>query len=91
MEGKFLLQEEIDMWLRIGIYITTDPLRDHNLIQHVILYDGMGNEAKIGVITGRNIRRSVLAWWQVERVKPRAKEPREADAFGLSELENRSE
>lgn len=97
LDARQLLAEEKKMWLRVGLYITSEAIekvfyKDNGTREWrkvVILFDGCGNETCISQVMGNNIRRTVLDWWQVEKTKPRLKEA-EYDPTGLSALENRS-
>lgn len=93
LKERALLFEEIKMWDRVGFYISTEFRRVMNsertgYISVLTIIDSAGNETEIDASIGRNIRLSVLRWWQVEQVKPRSSEL--IDNTGLSSLENRS-
>lgn len=89
LNARALLDDEKKMWLRLGIYVTTEAVYNASVgYKCLILYDGMGNDSPLTECMGNNIRRQVINWWQVERIKPRASEP--IDNTGLAELENRS-
>jgi hypothetical protein len=90
LDNAILLKEEKEMWLRLGIYIGTESFYSSDISRTAIrLYDGLGNEAHLPVIMARNIRTQILDWWEVERVKPRAREV-SVDETGLMQLENRN-
>lgn len=91
LDNRYLIEEEKKMWLRIGMYVTTEPTTSSATGRSVLkLFDAVGNETEIGVTVGRNMRMSVLSWWQVEKVKSRASEPVDNDNTGLSSLETRN-
>lgn len=89
---RALLEEEKKMWLRIGMYVCTERYQklhasgEYN-ISVTDMYDSVGNKVAISDTMAKNLRISILAWWQVEKVIPRA---REVDPTGLSSLENRN-
>lgn len=93
LEEKLLLKDEMKMWLRVGFYISTEPHdvfigpRSQSPVTSCLdLIDRMGNVWSVPKIIGANLRSSVLEWWEVERITPRAQE---LDPTGLNELESR--
>ncbi len=96
LDKRMLLEDEKKMWLRLGFYVANEERKIYNSNRSgytsvIAIIDGMGNVLDMEAIMARNIRQSILDWWQVERIAPRAKEPKEViDTTGLAELENRN-
>lgn len=84
LDDRLLLEEEIKMWLRVGMYITTEP-KYISGAYFVKMYDGEGHSFDVNDYIGKNIRKAIMNWWQIERIKPRALEP--VDNTGLVDLE----
>lgn len=82
-----LLEDEKKMWLRIGFYI---PIESEATTVYAIDYTGRSET--LSKVAARNMRVSIINWWQVEKIKPRSSEPSEPiDNTGLSSLENRND
>lgn len=94
LDNEALLEEEKKMWLRIGIYVTssTKTVADgYSSANKNSLYDSAGNLTYISTVMAKNIRLTIIEWWQVEKVKPHSQEKVELKQAGpLDELENRN-
>jgi hypothetical protein len=89
LDERFLLKAEKDMWLTLGMYITTEP----EDIYHLKLYDSEGLKENISLQTGRRIRKTIVAWWESSDHSnpPNIQLARAIDSEDLSTLESRND
>lgn len=95
LEDKRLVKEERDMWLSIGMYVATESSFNTALSKTVTqLLDGPGNECLINPAIAKNLRQSIISWWERDKAAVKKEKPVDnhsvTDETGLSNLENRN-
>lgn len=70
LNKKSLLPDEEEMWLAVGIYVTSDT-QQVGTHSYRVLYDAMDNWQYIGAVMGGNIRQTVIANWTEKKRAPK--------------------
>jgi hypothetical protein len=88
LDGILLVEEEKKMWLSIGFYIPLPiPTSSSTAIVSVEMINGEGYIRDISRNAALDIRKAIIAWWQVEKVKPRAEQLMSAPAYDELEVQ----
>lgn len=88
LDKELILEEEKQMWSRIGMYIYPHPTEAEYSVKKTVIIDHTGTQQKIDSNAAKNMRAAVLDWWTSEKVRPRASETQmEVSPFDQLEIQ----
>lgn len=70
-----ILKEERKMWYRLGFYIHSGPTeKDSYGRSSTVMVDVLCNRTLVSPNIASNLRRTMIEWWEAEKICPRTKE-----------------
>lgn len=65
-----ILLDEKRMWFTLGFYIFSHPTTtDRDGYKQTVIVDACGNQHSLNAVSSKNIRMTILEWWEGEKKK----------------------